>query len=243
MQNNSKLLAFIVTMMFAFIYNSLANAAGFNCKSKNLSSIETYICSNSDLSRFDDSLNAIFKDALRESNKQGKQQLINEQRQWIMDVRNKCSENQFSCLKKAYNSRYAELTNTYSKAMKNRMLDYELSELSRRSGYSNEEIKEVLGNCNKNNWSMKTCSYLFSLHFRVSMDSALAQKLEVLPLVCRDKLQSAQKQWEENMQSQCNKEAQEEFGDGSYTTLSYNSCMELGIKARTAQIQSIKSCE
>jgi uncharacterized protein len=243
MQNNSKLLAFIVTMMFAFMYNSLANAAGFNCKSKNLTSIETFICSNSDLSRFDDSLNKIFKDALRELSEQGKQQLINKQRQWITEVRNKCSKNQISCLKQAYNSRYAELTNIYSGATKSRMLDYELTELSRRSGHSNEEIKEALGNCNENNWSMKMCSYLFSLHIRVSMDSVLAQKLEVLSLVCRDKLQSAQKQWEEDMQSQCNKEAQEEFGDGSYSTLSYNSCMELGIKARTAQIQTIKSCE
>lgn len=242
MQNASKQLIFIITVMMVFMYNSLSQAAGFNCRSNKLSSIETLICSNSDLSRFDDLLNKIFKDTLRELDEQEKQQLINTQRQWITEVRDKCSQNQFSCLSNAYNSRYSELTNI-SKAQKNRMIEKELPELSRRSGYSIEETKEVLGNCNENNRTMKMCSYLFSLRTRIAMDSALAKTLEILPPDCRDILQAAQKQWEEDMRSQCEKEAHDEFGDGSYSTLSYNTCMELGIEARTSQLRTTKFCE
>ena len=123
------------------------------------------------------------------------------------------------------------------------MLNEELPELSRRSGYSIEETKEVLGNCIENNLTMKMCSHLFSLRTRIAMDSALAKTLEILPPDCRDKLQTAQQKWEKNMQNQCEKEAHEEFGDGSYFTLSYNSCMELGIEARTSQLRTKKSCE
>lgn len=229
--------------MFAFMYNSLAYAAGFNCKSKKLSSIETHICSNSDLSRFDDLLNKIFKDALRELSETEKQQLMKEQQQWITEVRNKCSQDQFSCLSKAYNLRYSELTNIYSEAKKNRMLENDLPELSRRGGLSIEETKEVLNNCNETDRNMRICSNLFSLRIRIAMDTALTQKLKISSPDCRSKLQAAQKQWEENMQSQCEKEAQDEFGYGSDAILSYNVCMEHGIEARTIQIPAINSCE
>lgn len=79
-------------------------AASFDCmKAEN--PIEKMICSNNDLSEWDDKLSRHFKNAMARS--KNSQLLIREQRKWIADERNKCTD--ISCLNKSYTLRIALL--------------------------------------------------------------------------------------------------------------------------------------
>lgn len=251
MQKNRVQMTPLAILPFVFICSSYSYAAGFDCKSKQLSSIEKLICSdenvpsrpNDNLSKLDDALNRTFKDALLESNEQEKQQLLKEQHQWITEVRDKCIQNQVFCLIEAYRSRNAELADAYSEVRTTRMLENELTELSRRSGMSTVEIKEMLNNCDESQRSMNICSNLYSIHGEIAMDSALTKNLELLPPNCRDKLQAAQAKWREDSYNNCAKSANDINGQGSMTQLLVNLCIESDIKFRTAQLKSMKSCD
>jgi len=233
-----------------------ASAAGFDCRSKSLSSTEEMICSDPDLSRLDDELNSSFKLALSESKtEQEKKILLDEQRQWITQVRDKCSEysepgpvymeysRKVSCLTQAYGSRNGEFQISYEKARQERMLKYELAELSRRSSRTIEEIKEVLSNCDESQLNINVCSVLYSIDAELALESALAEKLESLPPNCRDKLQAAQAKWKEDTYSKCAKGADEAGEGGSMYASLANMCVESSLRSRAAKIRSLKSCD
>jgi uncharacterized protein len=243
MQNNSAKLTTLAILIFVSIYSSYSYAAGFNCKSKSLSSIEKLICSDENLSSLDDALNRAFKDSILESTEQEKQQLLKEQHQWVTEVRDKCIQNQVFCLTEAYRSRNAELTEAYSEARATKMLGSELPELSQRSGMDTKEIKGMLDNCDDSQFSINMCSHLYSIDAEIAMDSALAKKLESLPHNCRDKLQTTQAKWKEDLYNSCSKSADEVAEGGTMAPYLANKCVEASIKTRTAQLKSMKSCD
>ena len=233
-------------LFFVSIYGTFSYAAGFDCKSKKLSSIEIMVCSDANLSELDSELNRVFKDMLSESFDRDRQQLLKEQHQWVTGTRDKCNQGNHDpvfCLFEAYRSRNAELANDYKEARTERMLESELPELSRRSGMTPEEIKETLNDCDSSQFNMNRCSYLYSTDFDITMDSVLENKLKLLPPACRDKLQTAQEKWKKDSNDDCSRQADDEAMGGSMRPLLANICMEANIKFRTAQLKSIKSCD
>ncbi len=246
MPTNAVRLIPLTILILALIPGTFSYAAGFNCKSKKLSSIENLICSDLDLSSLDDELNSAFKDMLSESSGQKRQQLRKEQHQWITNIRDKCDQDNpypIHCLSEVYRSRNAKLANDYKEARTERMLNNELPELSRRSGMPSEEIKKILGDCDSYQFNMNRCSYLYFIDNDIAMDLVIENKLKHLPVVCHEKLLTAQTEWRKTAIDDCSKQADDAAMGGSMSPLLANMCMEANIKSRTAQLNSIESCD
>ena len=79
---------------------------GFNCKSAKLSNVESMICNSPDLSQKDYRLNQLYEMA---SKKADKYQIKKGQRNWIKNIRNKCTT--LGCLTKVYENREIYLGN------------------------------------------------------------------------------------------------------------------------------------
>lgn len=82
-------------------------AASFDC-GKAASKVEKLICGDDDLSKLDDELGKAYKEALSKANEAQKQRLVTEQKHWLKQTRNICTDE--SCFKQAYSSRLAALT-------------------------------------------------------------------------------------------------------------------------------------
>ena len=85
---------------------SVSNAASFDC-SKASTLVEKAICSESQLSDLDDSLMQSYKKAMANTNDAAA--FKNDQRSWLINVRNKCPDS--ACLKRVYTERVAYLNN------------------------------------------------------------------------------------------------------------------------------------
>jgi uncharacterized protein len=99
----------ITALTSLYIFGSLAlvlplQAASFDCV-KAASKIEKIICGNDELSRLDEDLNKIYKQALERSD--DKQKETKEQRRWLKEARNTCQD--IGCLKTAYQERINRL--------------------------------------------------------------------------------------------------------------------------------------
>lgn len=85
-----------------------ALAAGFDC-AKSSTTTEKAICSDTQLSSYDEILAATFKKSIVQS--MNPEQMKSDQRQWLKTRRNACGAD-VACLKTAYNERIAELNDT-----------------------------------------------------------------------------------------------------------------------------------
>ena len=101
-----KRLAVAALVALAFAQGG-AHAAGFDCK-RAAEPVEKLICADKALSRADDELARLYGDRLRASATPGK--LVAAQRQWLRDVRGKCTT--AACLKAAYEERARVLNGT-----------------------------------------------------------------------------------------------------------------------------------
>ena len=88
-----------------------AQAASFDCV-KSTTKVEKLICSDAELSKLDEELNAAYKTALQD----GKQDdsIKQAQKQWMKD-RNGCAD--AACVKQAYETRLSILTHSYTLVM------------------------------------------------------------------------------------------------------------------------------
>ncbi len=85
-------------------FASTAHCASFDC-AKAISSIETMICQNTELSALDNQLLKAYKTALADSSSPN--DIKGEQKDWLYAVRNHCTD--IACLKTAYQSRLKQL--------------------------------------------------------------------------------------------------------------------------------------
>jgi len=92
---------FILGWLF---FTTLAQAASFDC-TKAATEIEKIICSDSELSKLDESLNVAYLRALKRTDILN--QVIKSQRQWLIHERNECHD--AACIKSAYKTRIKEL--------------------------------------------------------------------------------------------------------------------------------------
>lgn len=91
-----------VTFLFILSCNfQVAQAASFNC-AKTSSQVEKLICANEDLSKLDSSLSKLYN-----LQKKNNPSLVNEQKQWLLKVRNPCQTS--ACLIKVYSIRIKAL--------------------------------------------------------------------------------------------------------------------------------------
>lgn len=92
----------IAWVTFGLLAGALANAASFDC-GKAQSKVEKLICDSHQLSALDENFDKLYKAAQDNYNPDEKQQLVSEQKQWLKNSRNKCSDE--PCLVQTYSSR------------------------------------------------------------------------------------------------------------------------------------------
>ncbi len=98
----------LVLIVFGwFSFGMPAQAASFDC-AKAGTNTEKLICSNPKISKLDDELGKAYQEALSKANEEQKQRLVVEQKHWLKQTRNICTDE--SCFKQAYSSRLAALT-------------------------------------------------------------------------------------------------------------------------------------
>jgi uncharacterized protein len=95
----------LVTLTLLLSAAASANSASFDC-GKASTKIEKMICGDAELSRLDEDLGKSYRQALDE--RADKQGIMQEQKRWIKEVRNKCEG--ASCLNEAYISRISHLS-------------------------------------------------------------------------------------------------------------------------------------
>lgn len=93
--------------VFFFAVTPRAISASFDC-GKAKGTIETLICKDAKTSALDDKLQQAYKAAQATVAPSSKKALIEEQRHWIMYIRNVCQDE--TCLQQAYTARIAVLT-------------------------------------------------------------------------------------------------------------------------------------
>ncbi|HVO65185.1 MAG TPA: SBBP repeat-containing protein [Syntrophales bacterium] len=96
----TKIMIWLTAGAMGVLVVSSVLAASFSCE-KASSLQEKLICNDSELSRLDDELSAIYKKVLADA--PNKDQFKKLQRNWLTDVRNKCSNRE--CLNQAYKTR------------------------------------------------------------------------------------------------------------------------------------------
>ena len=96
----TKIMIWLTAGAMGVLVVSSALAASFSCE-KASSLQEKLICNDSELSRLDDELSALYKKVLADA--PNKDQFKKLQKQWLTDVRNKCSNRE--CLNQAYKTR------------------------------------------------------------------------------------------------------------------------------------------
>ncbi len=91
-----------VSVIFSMLPALQSQAASFDCR-KAVTTIERLICSDQRLSELDEVLTMRYEESLAKSNLPGKKRLRNEQKQWLIDQRGKCSN--IGCLTDIYEQR------------------------------------------------------------------------------------------------------------------------------------------
>jgi uncharacterized protein len=228
-------------LLLVFAHSINGHAAPLICKAKLLSPVETMICSDEKLSDYEGRISIYFHKAIVVSNPQEQRQILDEQRLWLTDIRNRCDS--WHCLHGAYQARLGALTKTYYERWDATISDGVLIELSRRSATPAKELKELLSNCTQSQMNMNYCSFRTFVEADLAMRSALARKLETLPLSCHAELQASQAKWEKVRSSQCNQNADEEAENGSVRPMIFNACQAETTEQHIAQLKSIKSCD
>lgn len=234
----TKLLPLLILL---FSHSVVSHAAGSYCKGERLSSVEKLICSDTKLSEYDDHLSDLFHKTLALSTAQERRQVLDEQRRWQAESRDRCDS--WICLHGAFQERLNALSGIYQDRWQTRIPDSILNELSRRSATPVEELKELLNNCSQSQMNMNYCTFRTLIEADSTMRSVLARKLEALHYSCHTTLKTSQSEWEKDRDSKCNKKADDEAESGSVRPAILNTCKAGATEQRTMQLRSIKSCD
>lgn len=99
-----KLISWVVLVFLALTMP--VHAASFDCE-KASSKVEKLICNSPEISKLDDGLAKTYQETLLKVNEEKKKRLVIEQRNWLKQSRNNCSDE--ACVKQAYTSRLEAL--------------------------------------------------------------------------------------------------------------------------------------
>lgn len=228
-------------LLLLFFHSVIGHAAGFDCsKSDLLSPVEKLICSDAKLSEYEERLNNLFHKTIMVSTPHEQRQILDEQLRWLIDIRNRCDT--WFCLHSAYQARLNALSLVYQDRWQSRISGDVLLDLLRHSTSSAAELKEILSDCPKSQTSMNFCSFRSFVKADLEMSTALANKLELLPLSCREQLQTDQAKWAIDRDNKCNKEADDTASGSSRRPMIFTTCQAETTEQRTEQLELIKSC-
>lgn len=127
-------IAFVLSNSFGYGF-----AASFDCKSTNLSDLERAVCVNSDLSKLDEDLSKLYKEA--RANSSNPDSIRKDQLAWLKQSRNTCST--IECLSQAYTLRINELSkysDSVSDAKSERNQEHTLTPKSASANISNDKV-------------------------------------------------------------------------------------------------------
>jgi uncharacterized protein len=228
---------------------TIAHAASFDCEKSN-NQVEKLICTDDELSKLDEQMAGFYETALLDKNWAGT--VRQTQKQWLTE-RNSCSD--AACVKNAYVSRMRNIfpdnkaravlppRKYQARKLEASIPDDVLAELSHRSNFNKDELRELLKDCSNSQLAMNMCAFRSFVAADLIMSQVLTQKMKVLPLDCNSVLQSNQTKWAESRDQQCNKEADEEAGGGSMRPMLISDCMAQATEMRIERIKSMKSCD
>ncbi len=97
----------VLLLALSCAYTSMVIAAGFDCR-KSSTATEKLVCENAQLSEFDSWLNRAFRMSIWHANKQAISKAKEEQRNWLITVRERCTDEM--CLSRAYISRLRKVS-------------------------------------------------------------------------------------------------------------------------------------
>lgn len=118
-----------------------------------------------------------------------------------------------------------------------------VSELSRRSGISVSELRELLADCSRHQLSMNICMFREFVAADMEMNAAYAKALARMPDRCRIIFKSEHDEWTRQRDTQCNNQADDETGgSGSMRPMIYSSCRATATKQRINVVKTIKNC-
>lgn len=240
--------------------SAITYAASFDCV-KASSRTEILICSAAELSRLDDALDKTYWLAMEQN--VDMPELINEQRWWLKDVRNKCPNSE--CLKNAYIERINKLQSPISSApyvhssyfvdLSPRSIDEELNgcfadtscakqaevlvpAFSNTSNIHESELWSRLKNCLGTQSSMNTCAGYEQFVIRNELSEALREAIHDLPSTCRTAIVRLEAEWEFGINKYCTAHTNSEIGEGGTAWGGvYSSCKFDAFKERIRGLQ------
>lgn len=167
-----KLLIFFVLTGFS----AYAPATGFNC-AKATTFIETAICKNAELSKLDNELMLVYRNALKSGNKES---LKIEQVNWLKIKRNSCENS--ACLKQVYQERLNALRRHPSKLHDKQAVEMKQSHLQ---SVKTQAVAHQAGHSNADN-SNKVVITPLDIQQPIQMqplDAKVELKLEKKPVI------------------------------------------------------------
>lgn len=120
--------------------------------------------------------------------------------------------------------------------------DEVVNELSRRSAISVPELNEILSDCERYQLNMNICAFRDFVQVDLELNKVISKKLQSLPADCKVKLKNSQAKWENRMDRNCSKEADEEAGEGSMRPMIYSGCKTTATESRIEYLKKIERC-
>jgi uncharacterized protein len=219
------------------IATATASGASFNCDEPGLTSIEDRICADQNLSGQDENLSDEYKRLRNLSSKPEREKLKKDQRDWLDNVRDKCSDD--ACLTAAYLKRLDVLADRINDK---RLASYTpefLAELARQTGVSEDDLKSTLPDCGGGSrFGLQMCAFADFVQADVKMRKELAKRLASLSRECGRRLQLAQNAWTKSIKEECRVSSDDENMPGDQ-----KSCEAAETEKRYTYLKSVASCD
>jgi hypothetical protein len=114
--------------------------------------------------------------------------------------------------------------------------DAVISELARRSGTTEPELRALLSNCNESQQSMYFCAYRDLFAADLTVDSVASSKLRAFPS-CADASPTNLVSARDSIETNCKKSAIETYGEGSMAPTAQATCTAIALTALADHIQ------
>lgn len=117
-----------------------------------------------------------------------------------------------------------------------------IKELSKRSGLSVSELKDLLSDCDANQQSMYFCAYRDLVAADLVLKHVIREKEKAFPS-CKSTIDADVSSWEKERNRGCEKSASKEYGEGSMKPTAEVMCITFETQKMTQRIQKIQGCD
>lgn len=113
---------------------------------------------------------------------------------------------------------------------------------SKSSNIPEEELRDILHNCLRGQQTMNICAGYEQFVLKHEMSAALIEVTKHSSSSCKVSVEKQQMKWESKTWARCEKEADEEFGQGSAWSGVVMSCNSEALKKRIKALHHIGQC-